>query len=245
MDICPCSVIVSRSVDALYGFVEHTEHLLSVLGIRNHVSGINSGERLVIAVLELRAGPDRKRSVHSLEIGSQLCDKLLRKTRGHEFGEYLVVRKFGVDYILETVLLDELVEIVGADDYRSRDGQAHVRICVRETVLFYQRIKESETSGLAAEGTVAKPGEGYVIRICVLIETGDYSASYGLQVSPDLSLYEASGIVAVDMVLAPESTAEIEQAAGKKPLGEHVLRGAVYQCVIRNYINNLLKLQKI
>ena len=54
---CGCHIrlgvaVIHRSVNALYGGGEHLQHLVLVLKIRYHVGAVDTGERLIVTVLE-------------------------------------------------------------------------------------------------------------------------------------------------------------------------------------------------
>ena len=51
----PAAVVEDRGIDTLDGLSKHTQHLVPVLDKRDHICRIYARERLVAAVLELRA----------------------------------------------------------------------------------------------------------------------------------------------------------------------------------------------
>ena len=59
--VCPAAAEIYRCVDTLYGLSQKSEHLVLVVCKGNHVCGVDSCKRLVVAVFQLGTGPYRQR----------------------------------------------------------------------------------------------------------------------------------------------------------------------------------------
>ena len=121
MHIGAAAVVERGGIYTLDGLVEHAEHLVTVLDIRDHICRVDSCKRLIVTVFQFRAGTYGKRVVRSCHIDLQLGNQGLRKAGRHELGQDLVISQFRINDILKSILLDELVEILRRNDYASRN----------------------------------------------------------------------------------------------------------------------------
>ena len=148
---------IDAGIDALDGLGEKAELLVGVLGAREHIGRIHSGERLVVRVLELRGGTYRQRLANDLDEGAKRLQEFLRKVRRDELREEVAVAQVRIDHVLEAVLLDEAVEPVGGDDEGARHHHVHVLPLVIQIVFVKYFVQESEAAGLAADGAGPEP----------------------------------------------------------------------------------------
>ena len=109
-------LVVDRGIDTLDGTSQHAQHLILVVKVRYHISGIDTGKGLVVGILQERRRTDGYRSMGSLEerkeVGYQRVGQLCMQERLQD----VFVAGIAQGYLVEVVTLHELVEDVGTED---------------------------------------------------------------------------------------------------------------------------------
>ena len=148
-------LIVHRSVHALDGTRQHLEHGIFVLKIRNHICGVYSCKGLIVGVLQQRARTYGNRTLHRLKEGEEVGYQRVGQLCVQEVVQYLVVRSVAQGYLIQVVLLHELVEHVGAEYHGL--GYLHARSGKRIEVgmSLDDVVEECQTTTFASQRAFA------------------------------------------------------------------------------------------
>ena len=164
--------IIHRRIHTLDGTSQHLQHGILVLQIRNHIRGIYSGERLIMSVFEERRRSDCHRTLRGFEEREEVGDERVGQLRTQEVAQYLFVGGVAERYLVQIVLLHELVEDVRTQHHGLRYLNRHTGERTEVGVHLYDIVKESQTSTLSSERTVADAGE---VRVRVELHTVEHS----------------------------------------------------------------------
>ena len=164
--------IIHRRIHTLDGTRQHLQHGILVLQIRNHIRGIYSGERLIMSVLEERRRADCHRTLRGFEEREEVGDERVGQLRTQEVAQYLFVGGVAERYLVQIVLLHKLVEDVRTQHHCLRNLNRHAGERTEVGVHLYDIVKESQTSALSSERSVADAGE---VRVRVKLHTVEHS----------------------------------------------------------------------
>ena len=150
-------------VDQLDGVGQVAEagvHVLVV--VRDHLRGVDPGERLVEGVLQKARGAHRQRHADVLDEVAQVAHQGRRQAGLQEAAGDAPVGGLVGGKLQQVVLPDEGVEDIGADHQRFGDGQGDVREAVLGDVAGEDLVDEGQAARFAADGAAAQPHESMV-----------------------------------------------------------------------------------
>ena len=143
-----------------------------VLVVRDHLGGVDAGERVLQRVLQQARRAHRQRRVHAVDQGAQVADELGRQLRALAGVGDAVVGSAAVDRVRQVVLVHEGVEDVGGQDHQPRhvdpDAGARGAVEAAEDVLRHER----EAGRLAAELALPDARHGVVAVEEAAVERG-------------------------------------------------------------------------
>ena len=147
--------VIDRSIDALDSRGEHTQHLVLVVEVGNHIRRIDTGERLVVAVLKQRAGTNGDGTVRSLKEGEEVGNITVGQLRLQEVLKDDFVRRITKRNVIEIVLLHKLIEDIGAEHHGLRDLHGSTTEAVEVGMRLDDVVEKGQTTSFATKRTVA------------------------------------------------------------------------------------------
>lgn len=121
-----------------------TEHLILILQIRNHIGGIDAGERLVVRILKKRTGTDGYRTLRGLEEGEEVGYQGIRQLRMQEVLQYLFIAGIAQRYRIKVVIHHECIKDVGTEHHRLRNLHGGILILVELRMTLDDIVEESK-----------------------------------------------------------------------------------------------------
>ena len=248
LDVGPRRREIDRRVDALDGFEQQAEHLVLVIDVGDHVGRVDAGERLVVGVFELRRRADGQRRADRADVALQGVAQPGRECRADELRKDLLVGEILRDDVFQSVVADEVVEVLRGDHHRPRDHDAHVLVLVVLAVLHKHRVHESQSAGLAAQRTFADAGEGHGVGVGLGVETRhDALPQQGAVVADQV--HQRVAVILdrreVALVVLADRRREREQAPRVEPFREVVLRSVVFERLVGDRGDHLLHLREV
>ena len=128
--VCLGIAIEHRGIHALDGAGEHLEHLILIREIRYHIGGIDTGERLIVGILEQRTGTDGDRTLRCLEEGEEVGYQRIGQLRMEEVLQDFIIAGIAQGYRIEIVAHHELVEDIGTEHHGLRNLHGGILILV-------------------------------------------------------------------------------------------------------------------
>ena len=247
-DVGPRRREVDRGVDALDRPQQQAQHLVLVVGVGDHVGGVDPGEGLVVRILELRRRTHGQRRMDGADVCLELLLQLQRDVRGHEFREDLLVGEVLREEELQSVLGDEFVEVARGDDHRAGDHDPHVAVLVVLAVLDEHRVHEGQAAGLSSERPFADAGEGHGVGVGLGVEARHHALTEQRAVVAD-QVHEHPAVLLdggeVALVVLADRGREREEPPRIEPFREVVLRGVVFERVVGDRGDHLLHLREV
>ena len=124
-----------------------------VFVVRHDVSVEHSGERLCERVFRQARRTYGKRLLRLSEESRQFCPYRFGDSRLNEPLTYLHVSVSFRQKLIKVVLLHEIVELIGADDYRLRHTDVYVVGELAEVCVINKDVYERQTASLSTERT--------------------------------------------------------------------------------------------
>ena len=90
---------------------------------------------------------------------SQRLAQLYRQRRRDELRQDFLVRQIGVDNVLQSVVVDELIEIRGRNDHCARHENPYVGPFVIEVVFLQHMVEERQSSTLSTHCAFSYAGK--------------------------------------------------------------------------------------
>ena len=127
--------------------------------VGEHEGFINAGEGLILRVFEQAGRADRHRIMNLRKIGPQILGQHFRKRSEKEAAfDFSVIGAMDGE-IVQVVLGEELVEDVGGEHERRRDGDTNAAETAGHSVLVEKMANEGEAASFSAERAAADAKE--------------------------------------------------------------------------------------
>ncbi len=158
--------VIDAGIHAAYGLREHGQPLVLVLGAGNHVSAVDTGEGLVMRVLEQTAAAHGYGASDHLQEGLQVAQQAHGEARAQEMGQHLLVGDVAQCHLVEVIGIHELVEDVGTEHHGLGYSHGHALHLVEVGVTLEQVVDEGQAASLAAQTAITDAG-----KVGILVET--------------------------------------------------------------------------
>ena len=119
--------------------------------IRNHIGGIDAGERLIVGILEQRTGTDGDRTLRCLKEGEEVGYQGIRQLRMQEVLQYLIIAGIAQRYRIEIVAHHEFIEDIGTEHHGFRYLHGGILILIELRMALDDVVQECKTSTLSAQ----------------------------------------------------------------------------------------------
>ena len=149
--VCLGIAIEYRGIHALDGTGEHLEHLILIVEIRNHIGGIDAGERLIVGIFEQRTGTDGDRTLRCLEEGEEVGYQRIGQLRMEEVLQDFIIAGIAQGYRIEIVAHHELVEDIGTEHHGLRNLHGGILILVELGMALDDVVEEGKSPALSAQ----------------------------------------------------------------------------------------------
>ena len=157
-------LIVYRCIYPLDGITQHPVHGFLVFQIRNHIGRIDTGKRLVMRVFQQARRTDGDRRAHHIEEGQEVFHQPFRQAGTEEGIQDHLIGCITQGYLIQVVCIHELVEDVGTEHHRLRDGYRCVVKLLEFRMTLHHVVDEGQTAALASQRTFANAGK---VRVAV------------------------------------------------------------------------------
>ncbi len=183
--ICFALGIEHRCIHPFYGITQQFVHLLRLIHMRNHISGIHPGKRLVMRVFQKARTPHRQGTVNNLGECFEIVDNAFGQPRLEKRRQNLLVRKIAQSDGVKVVVGHEIIKDVGTQHHCARYRNRNPVEVVAFGMLFDDRIDKRQATPFAAEGTLAYTCEIGIVVEPVLTELRHHPAVLHLAVFDD------------------------------------------------------------
>src|ERR1035437_6017793 len=208
------------------------------LMVPQHKGFVHPGERLVLRILQQAGGPDCQRTAHLLQEVQELIDHgdgqwCCQKTPYDLLVVGAVNRQFQ-----QVIFAQEVVEQVGGQHQRRRQGNANARKSARHAALVQQVPYEGQAARLTAQRTAADLKKEIVGRLkCRRIEFADERLTLlaailgdgGDEIAP-----QVLGVLEVGNFARPQLLCQSKLGARHQPVREVIALGVVLNAFRRN-----------
>ena len=237
--------IEHRGIHTLDGTSQHLEHLILVLQIRYHIGGIDAGERLIMSILQERAGTHGDRTLRRLkeseEVGYQRIGQLGMK----KVLQNLIIAGIAQGYRIEIVALHKLIEDVGTQDDRLRNLHRGIVILIELRMTLDDIVEECQASALSAQGTFSDTG-----KVGILVKLHSVEDCHDTQVLHVTILYDgiednlSVGIHILQLLPSHvlQECRDREDSTGAKPTAHVVATDMIEHRVVGNREDMILQL---
>ena len=182
---------IHTRIHTLDSLGQQPQLLVLIFGMRNHISRIHSGKRLIIRIFQLGGRSYGKRFRAVAYENAQGIYQFFRQGGSHELGQNLIVSQFRIDDILQTVFLDETGEILGGNDQSLWHKHPYPLPLIIQIVFLEHIVQESQAAGLASQGTVAQTGKPDCIVVGLRRELRNHTQALPYAVVVDMVDYSA------------------------------------------------------
>ena len=194
--------------------------------MRDHVRAIDACKGLIIRIFQFAGRAHGERSFGRPDEVSQGFANLHRQHRGDKLREYLFVRQVCVDHVLQPVVMDELIKIIGSDDHGTRHKDADIVPMVEQVMFLQDMVQESESASFAAHRAV--PASREINRAVICLGSIARHDTQGLidtvvVYEPDIGLPDVLYIRFVLDGQFVHFVPDREQATCEQPFGEVVV----------------------
>ncbi len=240
--------IENAGIHRLDGIGKHFQTLVVVAYVGNHVGTVDACKRLIMTVLEQRAGADGNGCLHHVEKSHQVAEQTLRQSSVEEVMQNVLVGNVGQGYLVKLVRIHELIKHVGAENHGLGNADVYVVELVGFGMMLDDVVQESQSASLAAQRSVADAGE-----IAVLVEALALEHRHNALVAHAPVCHdgvEDDFAVRVDVLQAVpgdafQKLADGEKGAGAEPSADVVVGDMVEQRFGRHAEDVLLQVFKI
>ena len=178
-------LIIYGGIHTLDGIAQHAEHLVLVVQIGNHVSGIDTGKRLVVGVFQQAGRTDGNGGLDGIEEGEKVFHQTVGQLGPEESLQNHVVGGIAQGYLVQLVGVHELIEHIGTKHHGFRNHDRGVFKLVELGMTLHHVIDKGQSAPLASQRAVADTRKIGIAVETVALEHGHHALVFHLAVFHD------------------------------------------------------------
>ena len=234
--------VVDRGIHTLDGTGQHPQHLVLVVEVGNHIGTVDSGEGLIVGILQERRRTDGNGRSRRVEEGEEVGHQRVGQLCPEEVFQDFLIAGIAQCNLIEIVRLHELVEDVRTEHDGLRDTDLGVIETGELRMHLHDVVKESQATSLASQRAVADAGEVGIAVVLVTVEDSHHADVLHVTVLHD-GIEDDLPVDIHILKLVPSDVLEIfrhgEDGPGAQPAA-HVVARDVAQHRLAGYLEDVV-----
>ena len=166
---------INGSINAFDCIGKHTQHLIPIVQIRNHISVIDSGKRLIVRIFQQRRRTDSNRRFHHIKESKEVLYQSVRQFCFQEISQYRIIIRIRKRNLIQIVNVHKFIEYVRTKHHCLRNGNTGILKLFKFGITFHHIIYKSQTASLSSQRTVTDTGKVGITVETVTFKDGNHS----------------------------------------------------------------------
>ena len=159
LHICLTVAEINRRIYAFNGIGQHTEHLIFIIQIRNHIGIIDSCKRLIVGVLKQGRRTNGDRRLHHIEESKEVFNQTVGQLRFQEVFQNRIVISIGKGNLIQIIAIHKLVEYIGTKHHCFRDSHTGILKFFKFRMTLHHIVNKRQSTPLSSQRTVSDTGK--------------------------------------------------------------------------------------